>query len=116
MNTYTRKGTELLIPLKTYQHFPDVYLDGELWFGRGHFLDSKKVVGAPLTSVDVSFLRYSFLAMQKIIPSRAVAFDDPSPTQSLIFETRYLQVLKALHSELALLVSSYDFDNDSILT
>lgn len=53
--------------------------------------------------------------MQKIIPSRAVAFDDPSPTQSLIFETRYLQVLKALHSELALLVSCYDFDNGSIL-
>eukprot|EP00026_Physarum_polycephalum_P001944 Phypoly_transcript_01947.p1 GENE.Phypoly_transcript_01947~~Phypoly_transcript_01947.p1 ORF type:complete len:919 (+),score=98.36 Phypoly_transcript_01947:138-2894(+) len=64
---FTRTGTFLDIPSTFSENFPKAFLDGEIWFGRGFFLESQKIIHKDISeSVDVNYMRI-------------VVFDNPSP-------------------------------------
>eukprot|EP00026_Physarum_polycephalum_P001891 Phypoly_transcript_01894.p1 GENE.Phypoly_transcript_01894~~Phypoly_transcript_01894.p1 ORF type:complete len:789 (+),score=99.81 Phypoly_transcript_01894:138-2369(+) len=60
------------------------FLDAEIWFGRGAFLDTQKIISSEM--VDWPHLRI-------------IAFDDPNDPLRLPFEDRYLSVLANVPAE-----------------
>eukprot|EP00026_Physarum_polycephalum_P001474 Phypoly_transcript_01476.p1 GENE.Phypoly_transcript_01476~~Phypoly_transcript_01476.p1 ORF type:complete len:889 (+),score=81.31 Phypoly_transcript_01476:156-2669(+) len=55
---YTRYGKTVHLPLEFAANFPRVFLDGELWFGRGEFTSTLMVIQEyPSTVVEWCFLR-----------------------------------------------------------
>lgn len=52
---YSRNGTELLFPTRCRRILPSTYLDAELWFGRGTFLDSQRFIQG--STADLELLR-----------------------------------------------------------
>eukprot|EP00026_Physarum_polycephalum_P001049 Phypoly_transcript_01050.p1 GENE.Phypoly_transcript_01050~~Phypoly_transcript_01050.p1 ORF type:complete len:906 (+),score=142.25 Phypoly_transcript_01050:476-3193(+) len=74
---YTRAGLTLALPTSFISLFPDIFLDGEFWFGRGYFPDAQRIVKSELNVVAWHFLRVT-------------AFDVPSlDVQHFPFEDRY---------------------------
>eukprot|EP00026_Physarum_polycephalum_P004438 Phypoly_transcript_04457.p1 GENE.Phypoly_transcript_04457~~Phypoly_transcript_04457.p1 ORF type:complete len:692 (+),score=126.44 Phypoly_transcript_04457:282-2078(+) len=63
---HSRTGKTQTLPIPFYSVLPNVVIDGELWFGRGNFLESHKISSSPelQKSIDWAFLRI-------------VAFDSP---------------------------------------
>eukprot|EP00026_Physarum_polycephalum_P000635 Phypoly_transcript_00636.p1 GENE.Phypoly_transcript_00636~~Phypoly_transcript_00636.p1 ORF type:complete len:901 (-),score=99.66 Phypoly_transcript_00636:59-2761(-) len=78
---YSRKGVELVFSDAFADNMPaDHFLDGEIWFGRGYFPESQKLL-SPTEVIDWPFFR-------------GVTFDDPSQaSEQLAFEDRYALLL-----------------------
>eukprot|EP00026_Physarum_polycephalum_P001339 Phypoly_transcript_01340.p1 GENE.Phypoly_transcript_01340~~Phypoly_transcript_01340.p1 ORF type:complete len:1070 (+),score=142.73 Phypoly_transcript_01340:227-3436(+) len=79
---FSRAG--LIVELEDcfYPHFPKkMFLDGEVWFGRGTFQDSQRLIVADEEPIAWEYMRL-------------VTFDDPTPVASdLEFEKRYGNLL-----------------------
>eukprot|EP00026_Physarum_polycephalum_P001040 Phypoly_transcript_01041.p1 GENE.Phypoly_transcript_01041~~Phypoly_transcript_01041.p1 ORF type:complete len:1163 (+),score=140.56 Phypoly_transcript_01041:229-3717(+) len=75
---YTRSGLVLVLPDIFYAHFPPkVYLDAEIWYGRGQFPEAQRFIQSIAYPLNLDSLRI-------------VAFDQPAPDQQkLPFEKRY---------------------------
>lgn len=76
---FTKKGGQLRIPPGIQDVMPDVFLDGETWFGRQHFNSSIRIIH----SLDMQDIEWNLF--------RLVAFDSPQPgTQDDAgYENRY---------------------------
>eukprot|EP00026_Physarum_polycephalum_P003272 Phypoly_transcript_03282.p1 GENE.Phypoly_transcript_03282~~Phypoly_transcript_03282.p1 ORF type:complete len:817 (+),score=97.02 Phypoly_transcript_03282:362-2452(+) len=84
---YSRSGIEMHFPPTFTSFFPRIFLDGEVWFGRGNFDLSQNYV----TSAE-GFLNWDLL--------RIITFDVPLKYTNFVFEKRY-----------AALVNRLSFDN-----
>jgi hypothetical protein len=83
---YSRFSADLQIPLSFIASFPPSLLDGELWFGRGMFQDSQRLIWLEAGVVEWLSMRYA-------------VFDDPSNKLSdSPFEERYASLLDAIPS------------------
>lgn len=81
---YSRWGIEQQTLLSVASQYPKSFLDGEIWFGRGSFIDSMKVMGFDPSIVDWPSLRF-------------VAFDNPQPDMfGDPFEVRYSSLLRVI--------------------
>eukprot|EP00026_Physarum_polycephalum_P001003 Phypoly_transcript_01004.p1 GENE.Phypoly_transcript_01004~~Phypoly_transcript_01004.p1 ORF type:complete len:1224 (-),score=188.92 Phypoly_transcript_01004:75-3746(-) len=84
---YSRAGNELEIPLNFELHFPSIFLDSEIWFGRGYFPDSQK-----LTSTTFIFINWADL--------RFIVFDEASRSMNhWPFERRYAHMVNSIDRE-----------------
>ncbi len=52
---FSRYGTQLQLPPNFYELFPNVNIDGEVWYGRGNFLESQLIKLSPLKVSMLSF-------------------------------------------------------------
>lgn len=82
---YSRSGNKLEIPPVFSKHFPKVFLDGELWFGRGNFIEAQGVL-------------YPSDVVTEWATMRIVPFDDSRANEETEFEHRYQHVLE--HTDL----------------
>eukprot|EP00026_Physarum_polycephalum_P003383 Phypoly_transcript_03394.p1 GENE.Phypoly_transcript_03394~~Phypoly_transcript_03394.p1 ORF type:complete len:728 (+),score=54.40 Phypoly_transcript_03394:224-2407(+) len=81
-SVYTRSGNKLLFPSVFVLHFPTIFFDGEIWFGRGQFGAT-----SPLISCYFDHVQWPGLRM--------VLFDVPAwNLQRKTFEKRYKLLLK----------------------
>eukprot|EP00026_Physarum_polycephalum_P002043 Phypoly_transcript_02047.p1 GENE.Phypoly_transcript_02047~~Phypoly_transcript_02047.p1 ORF type:complete len:791 (+),score=118.55 Phypoly_transcript_02047:121-2493(+) len=87
---YTRSGREFLLSDAFYDCFPSIFVDCELWFGRGSFVESQKLILS--NSANWEYLRM-------------VAFDNPDPAyHDLAFETRYASLVNEIDADNTFLV------------
>eukprot|EP00026_Physarum_polycephalum_P001930 Phypoly_transcript_01933.p1 GENE.Phypoly_transcript_01933~~Phypoly_transcript_01933.p1 ORF type:complete len:924 (+),score=109.23 Phypoly_transcript_01933:169-2940(+) len=81
---YSRYGFQLELPQSLLFCFPRIFLDGEIWFGRGNFQETQRMFASSL-----AFIEWT--------PCRAIIFDAPGfRNQHLPFEERYAVVLKSI--------------------
>ncbi len=52
---FSRNGTLIQLPPNFYALFPNLNIDGEIWHGRGKFLESQLVLLSPLKPSMISF-------------------------------------------------------------
>eukprot|EP00026_Physarum_polycephalum_P001094 Phypoly_transcript_01095.p1 GENE.Phypoly_transcript_01095~~Phypoly_transcript_01095.p1 ORF type:complete len:1190 (+),score=164.67 Phypoly_transcript_01095:101-3670(+) len=93
---YTRRGQKIELPQSHYTHclHLGVFADCELWYGRGSFLETQKLICAEWSYLDWAF-------------ARLVIFDNPLPSASLmIFEDRYSSILQPTADDLGLFIVS----------
>eukprot|EP00026_Physarum_polycephalum_P001074 Phypoly_transcript_01075.p1 GENE.Phypoly_transcript_01075~~Phypoly_transcript_01075.p1 ORF type:complete len:1059 (+),score=134.10 Phypoly_transcript_01075:98-3274(+) len=83
---YSRNSVLLRFPSSFQGAFGKIYLDGELWFGRGRFSDSQKL----------AFYSHSSPTNWSLL--RFIVFDVPYAIKPLPFEARYAKLLKNLRS------------------
>ena len=55
---YTRSGERLFIPNNILQHMPALFVDGEVWCGRGMFPETQKIIYSLLSLIDWASFRY----------------------------------------------------------
>jgi DNA ligase-1 len=83
---YSRYGIIIDLPPHFKAQFPNGFIDGELWFGRGFFPDTQKILHAPIDLINFQFLR-------------VVTFDvPPAEALNLGFEKRFRFLLKLIPS------------------
>eukprot|EP00026_Physarum_polycephalum_P002024 Phypoly_transcript_02028.p1 GENE.Phypoly_transcript_02028~~Phypoly_transcript_02028.p1 ORF type:complete len:915 (+),score=93.17 Phypoly_transcript_02028:73-2745(+) len=74
---YSRSGERLYVPFRIGQCFPPLFLDGEVWYGRGQFPETQKIIHSLVHLIDWSFFR-------------GICFDTAdSVTNNISFEKRY---------------------------
>jgi len=95
---YSRTGRLLKMMQCVYRNMPKKYLflDGELWAGRGNYSEVGKMPKVCKTNSNIQWMFIRF-----------IAFDNPSPVDSNTnFETRYKMLLAALrHSSAFILLA-----------
>lgn len=108
---YGRSGAIIELPRPFIQALEVIklFLDGEMWFGRGTFQEAQDLINGVVELPDNvwSFLRYP--PNNQIIANiiRMVAFDDPSPHYcSFKFEKRYRNLVTTITNDHPFLVSS----------
>ncbi len=52
---YSRYGVEIKLQPQFYKIFPNINLDGETWFGRGFYLDSRMLFLHPSNNNNIFF-------------------------------------------------------------
>eukprot|EP00026_Physarum_polycephalum_P001704 Phypoly_transcript_01706.p1 GENE.Phypoly_transcript_01706~~Phypoly_transcript_01706.p1 ORF type:complete len:1010 (+),score=136.82 Phypoly_transcript_01706:80-3109(+) len=83
---YSRKGLQIELAPELTSLLPDIFLDGELWFGRGSFSDAQKLIKT------IDFNAWWFFRMP--------IFDTPSrSTEKMEFENRYNTLLANIGSD-----------------
>eukprot|EP00026_Physarum_polycephalum_P000948 Phypoly_transcript_00949.p1 GENE.Phypoly_transcript_00949~~Phypoly_transcript_00949.p1 ORF type:complete len:1118 (+),score=84.56 Phypoly_transcript_00949:49-3402(+) len=84
---YSRQGKELTLSPHLMAYLPSVFVDGELWFGRGTFSSSYVMVKGVTDIVPWHSLRM-------------ISFDNPAPPfQFMAFEHRYHALLDHIPSD-----------------
>eukprot|EP00026_Physarum_polycephalum_P003756 Phypoly_transcript_03770.p1 GENE.Phypoly_transcript_03770~~Phypoly_transcript_03770.p1 ORF type:complete len:759 (+),score=109.95 Phypoly_transcript_03770:66-2279(+) len=80
---YSRYGIVIELPPSFIVRFPNGFIDGELWLGRGNFTDIQKILHAPI-EIDFQFLR-------------VLTFDvPPAEAINMPFEKRFRFLLKLI--------------------
>lgn len=92
---YTRSGYELEVPEEYADLFPAIFLDGEIWFGRGLFLECQKLIRSPMDMVNWPFLR-------------VIGFDEPvaSHGPNFPYEERYSHLIDSIPGDHQFIVLS----------
>lgn len=109
LNRYTRAATEIILPQKMTDSFPDMCLDAEIWFGKGSFIDSQRIIVTDTNVIDWSHMRYVLTMFHRfiLIFVRLIAFDDPDPVNhNLPFEDRLRNVMNSCGIEHEIIVSA----------
>eukprot|EP00026_Physarum_polycephalum_P001974 Phypoly_transcript_01978.p1 GENE.Phypoly_transcript_01978~~Phypoly_transcript_01978.p1 ORF type:complete len:752 (+),score=127.08 Phypoly_transcript_01978:45-2300(+) len=89
---YNKTGLELSLPtqLDALCGNSGVFMDGEIWAGRGLYVDALKILGA----IDI---KWAFLRMS--------VFDNPGPSSQILpFEKRYASLLQSIYCESPFLI------------
>eukprot|EP00026_Physarum_polycephalum_P004416 Phypoly_transcript_04435.p1 GENE.Phypoly_transcript_04435~~Phypoly_transcript_04435.p1 ORF type:complete len:688 (+),score=101.45 Phypoly_transcript_04435:123-2066(+) len=90
---YARTGKEIQLPEQFTELLPSIYLDSEIWFGRGGFQDSVGVIKGT-----TPFFQWPSL--------RLIAFDIPLSSLQEPYEERYAVLLQSSAQNHAFLVIS----------
>eukprot|EP00026_Physarum_polycephalum_P004745 Phypoly_transcript_04768.p1 GENE.Phypoly_transcript_04768~~Phypoly_transcript_04768.p1 ORF type:complete len:663 (+),score=63.83 Phypoly_transcript_04768:34-2022(+) len=78
---YTRQGLEVELPPCFTSALPPIFLDGELWFGRGHYSIAQALLSENQVCIDLL---------------RMVTFDVPDDISRLKYEQRYQILLQSI--------------------
>eukprot|EP00026_Physarum_polycephalum_P004726 Phypoly_transcript_04749.p1 GENE.Phypoly_transcript_04749~~Phypoly_transcript_04749.p1 ORF type:complete len:686 (+),score=82.56 Phypoly_transcript_04749:167-2059(+) len=88
---YTRTGKKLHLPVSFTRLLPSIFLDSELWFGRGGFLETLSIINGITYLLNWAMLRL-------------VSFDIPASNSPETYEQRYAHLLNSIKHDHTLLI------------